>query len=238
MSDPVVVLVHGAWHGAWSWATLQAELDRRGIPSIAIDLPGHGASTLPLGDLHGDAQHVADVLAVLDRPALLVGHSYGGAVVTEAAVRSDHVRGLVYLAAFALEAGEAVRDLSRAVPRDTLLRGASIPRDDGTSVLDPVAALPAIYGSCPPEVADAAIRRVGPQPHVTFAQAATGNPRPGIPSTYVLCLRDEAVHPDVQRHMATRCDRTVELDTDHCPMLSAVEATADVIAADYARLTP
>jgi pimeloyl-ACP methyl ester carboxylesterase len=238
MTDPVVVLVHGAWHGAWSWAALQAELDRRGVPSIAIDLPGHGASTLPLGDLHGDAQHVADVLDVLARPVLLVGHSYGGAVVTEAAVRSDHVRGLVYLAAFALEAGEAVRDLSRAVPRDTLLRGASIPRDDGTSVLDPVACaagdlrqLSAGGGRrrAPPGRTAAATPR-SPRP-------TTGNPRPGIPSTYVLCLRDEAVHPDVQRHMAARCDRTVELDTDHCPMLSAVPATADVIADDYARLT-
>jgi hypothetical protein len=105
-------------------------------------------------------------------------------------------------------------------------------------VLDPIPASVAIYGSCPPEVAEAALRRVGPQPNATFAQATTGNPRPGVPSTYVLCLRDDAVHPDVQRHMAARCDRTVELDTDHCPMLSAVEATADVIADDYARLTP
>jgi pimeloyl-ACP methyl ester carboxylesterase len=212
---------------------LQAELERRGVPSIAIDLPGHGASTLPLTDLHGDAQHVADVLDALDRPTLLVGHSYGGAVVTEAAVRSSQVRGLVYLAAFALDDGEAVRDLSRAVPRDTLLRSASVPRDDGTSVLDPVAAVPAVYGRCAPEVAAAAIARLGPQRHDTFAQPTTGNPRPRVPSTYVLCTGDDAIHPDVQRHMAVRCDRTVEIDTDHCPMLSAVAATADVVEADY-----
>lgn len=231
--DPLVVLVHGAWHGAWCWAALQAELDRRAVPSLAVDLPGHGASTLPLGDMYGDAQHVVDVVDRLDRPVLLVGHSYGGAVVTEAAVRTDGVVAVTYLAAFALEEGEAVRDLSRAVPRESLLRGASVPGDGATTVLDPAAAVPALYGSCRAEIVSAALRRLGPQPNATFAQPATGNPRPAIPSTYVVCLRDQSVHPDVQRHMAARCDRTVEIDTDHCPMLSAVAATADVIEHDY-----
>ena len=97
-----IVLVHGAWHGAWCWAALQAALDERGLISYAIDLPGHGASTLPLGDLHGDADHVG---AVLDRLALtdvvLVGHSYGGAVITDAAAARTDLAHLVYLTAFA-----------------------------------------------------------------------------------------------------------------------------------------
>ena len=92
---PLVLLIHGAWHGAWCWAPLQAQLDERGIASMAIDLPGHGASLLPLGDLHGDAAHVADVVSALDRRVILVGHSYGGAVITEAAVASERVAHLV-----------------------------------------------------------------------------------------------------------------------------------------------
>ncbi len=81
---PLVVLVHGAWHGAWCWAAVQAELDGRGLASLAVDLPGHGASTLPFTDLAGDAAHVADVVARAARPVVLVGHSYGGAVIGEA----------------------------------------------------------------------------------------------------------------------------------------------------------
>ncbi|MGA0194495.1 MAG: alpha/beta fold hydrolase, partial [Ilumatobacteraceae bacterium] len=61
MSSPLVVLVHGAWHGAWCWAPLQTELDRRGIASLAVDLPGHGSTGAPFTDLHGDAAAVIEV---------------------------------------------------------------------------------------------------------------------------------------------------------------------------------
>ncbi|MEY3071547.1 MAG: hypothetical protein RL473_1654, partial [Actinomycetota bacterium] len=107
-----VVLVHGAWHGAWCFSALQAELDRRGVPSLAIDLPGHGASTLPLSDMHGDAQHVVDTLAVLRSRGIenvvLAGHSYGGAVISQAASTDPSINHLVYIAAFAPEAGQSV----------------------------------------------------------------------------------------------------------------------------------
>ena len=102
-SSPLVVLVHGAWHGAWCFAALQAELDSRGIPSLAVDLPGHGASTAPLGDLHGDAAALTEVLRTVRGPVVLVGHSYGGAVISQAAIPSNVVH-LVYLAAFVLDA--------------------------------------------------------------------------------------------------------------------------------------
>ena len=70
LSTPTpIVLVHGAWHGAWCFAALQAELDKRGVPSYAVDLPGHGISDRPLGDLHGDAACVADV-SIVSPPTL------------------------------------------------------------------------------------------------------------------------------------------------------------------------
>ena len=71
--QPTVVLVHGAWHGAWCYASLQHALDELGIPSYAVDLPGHGASLLPPTDLLGDAAHVAAVLDRIDGPVVLVG---------------------------------------------------------------------------------------------------------------------------------------------------------------------
>lgn len=234
--EPLVLLVHGAWHGAWAWAEMQAELDRRGVPSLAIDLPGHGASTLPFGDLHGDAAHVTQIIELLARPVVLVGHSYGGAVVTEAAGHTPWARSLVYLAAFALAPGEAVRDVSRSVPGDLRLRAATVRREDGTSVLDPAGAAEALYASCPPGVAAAAIARLCPQPIATFTQPVTVDPRSSISSSYVVCSRDEAVHPEAQRMMARRCTTSVELDTDHSPHVSAVGPTADVIAAAYAVL--
>jgi len=237
LDEPLVILVHGAWHGAWSFAALQAELDHRGVPSLAVDLPGHGASTLPLGDLVGDAAHVVAVVERLARPVILLGHSYGGAVVTEAAGHTSWARGLVYLAAFALEPGESVRAIGKALPHQTALDHAVERRDDGTTVLDPVAAAGALYAHSPLGVAAAALERVSPQPVVTMQQAVTVSPRSSMPSTYVVCTLDQAVHPEQQRMMAGRCSRVVELETDHSPQVSATGAVADVIEADYRSLT-
>jgi pimeloyl-ACP methyl ester carboxylesterase len=235
MSSRLVVLVHGAWHGAWCWAPLQAELDRRGVASLAVDLPGHGSTGSGFSDLHGDAQAVIDVVdgqAALGRTApVLVGHSYGGAVITEVAARRPDVSHLVYLAAFALETGESVMSALTAMPkRDVGLSGAMRPGADGTSILDPVAAIPALYGACDPTVAAAAVARLSPQPMATMVQPVTGSPLATVPSTYVVCTQDDAVHPDHQRIMAERCRNVITLDTDHSPFASMPVETADLIA--------
>ncbi len=224
-----VILVHGAWHGGWCWAALQAELDRRGVPSLAVDLPGHGASLEPFGDLHGDAAAVHAVAARVVGPVVLVGHSYGGAVITEAAVGLPGVAHLVYLAAFCLDEGEAVR-------RNNLPHGGRLALDDafragedGFASIDPAGATAAFYGSCPPEVAAAATARLGRQPMAAFTQAVRAAAWRTIPSTYVVCERDQAIHPETQRSMAARCTTTVTLDTDHSPFASMAVETADVI---------
>ena len=75
------------------------------VPTVSVDLPGHGADRRSPADLHGDAQRVRGVLDELDGPVVLLGHSYGGAVITEAGVHPA-VRHLVYIAALALDADE------------------------------------------------------------------------------------------------------------------------------------
>lgn len=230
------MLVHGAWHGAWCWATFQAELDRRGIPSLAIDLPGHGASTDALTGMHGDAAHVT---AVLDRLAelghgnvVLAGHSYGGAVITEAAAGRSDIAHLVYVTAFAIEAGESVMGALGSFERhDVDLGAAMVFAEDGkSSTLDPTLAVGALYGSCPPEAIAAALPRLSPQPTATMTEAATGSPRDSIESTYVVCARDRAIHPEHQAVLASRCTHRVDLDTDHSPFVSAVGELADIVA--------
>ncbi len=226
-----VVLVHGAWHGAWCFASLQSALDELAVPSLAIDLPGHGVSTAPLGDLYDDAAHVAEVLDRLGEPVVLVGHSYGGAVITEAAVRHPDVAHLVYLTAFALDRDEAITDVLRAIPDAKVQLGQAMTfRDDGTSVLDPVAAVPALYGDCSAAATQAAVARLSPQPMITFTQPCTGSPRDLVPSTYVRCSRDQAIHPDHQELMAARCTEAITFDCDHSPFMSRVAETAALLA--------
>ncbi len=231
MNEPLpIVFVHGAWHGAWCWSALQAELDRRGIASYAIDLPGHGSSALPLGDLLADAALVATSIAALDRDVVLVGHSYGGAVIGEASAHTDHVRHLVYLTAFVLDIGESVMSLLMSLPRaDVALGTAMRRRDDGTSVLDPSAAATALYGNCPANVIAAALLRLSPQPAATMTQPATAAGWSRVPTTYVRCTDDQAIHIEHQTIMASRCDSVHTLHTDHSPFISAVVDTADIL---------
>jgi pimeloyl-ACP methyl ester carboxylesterase len=229
--DPTVLLVHGAWHGAWCFAALQAELDRRGIASHAIDLPGHGISPAPLGDLFTDADAVVAAAQRIGGPVVLVGHSYGGAVITEAASRRpDDVTHLVYLTAFALDAGESIGSLLGTLPRaEVAISEAITMGDDGSSTLTGDRVIDALYGQCPPAVAAAALARLGPQPMATFAQPVSGSPRDDIASTYVRCTLDGAIAISHQDHMAERCTRTATLDTDHSPFASRVTETADIL---------
>lgn len=227
---PVVVLVHGAFHGAWCWAALQAELDRRGVPSIAVDRPGHGASTDPKGDLHADADALAAVVRKLDRPVVIVGHSYGGAVISQADT-APHARHLVYLTAMVLDEGESATGLSATLPvvdgpAARLFRR----RDDGMLEARPELAPLAFYARCAPEAAAAAVARLEPQRAATMKQAATRARWREVPSTYIVCSDDQAIHPEAQAEMARRCGAVVRLDADHSPFLGVPDQVADILA--------
>jgi pimeloyl-ACP methyl ester carboxylesterase len=109
---PVVVLVHGAFADASSWNGVIERLLERSIDVVAVANPLRGLST--------DAGYVRDVIAGIGRPVLLVGHSYGGMVITEAAAQNDNVTGLVYVDAFAPDHGENAFQLSTKFPGSTL----------------------------------------------------------------------------------------------------------------------
>jgi len=231
MSDHrLVVLVHGAWHGAWCWATLQAELDRRGVPSYAPDLPGHGTSADPPGDLNTHVDHVRALLERLDHEVVLVGHSYAGAVVSGASDALTAGSVVVYVSAFALAAGECINDVIRATPPPTsALRDSFRPGVDQTTTLDPDAAADLFYGRCPPLVTSAAVARLGAQAMAGFTQPAPADPFGRHRTVYVRCTDDAVVPLTQQDAGAARCDHVVSLDADHSPFVSATVALADVI---------
>jgi pimeloyl-ACP methyl ester carboxylesterase len=232
-----VVLVHGAWHGAWCFEPVLELLAEDGIDAIAVDLPGHGADPGPLGDLHADAARVSEVLDDFDRDCVLLGHSYGGAVVTEAGVHPS-VRHLVYLTAFALDGGESVmaaaveeaKELDLALDHGPNLADAFVVHDD-TLTLDPEGAARFLYQDCDLATTEWAVARLGSQPTVTFGDIPTAVAWRERPSTYVVCSEDRGVHPDLQRSMARRCGATVEIPTGHSPFLSAPERVAEIVGA-------
>ena len=227
------VLVHGAFHGAWCWAGLQAEFDRRGVPSYAVDLPGHGLSLDPLADLHGDAQALSRMLERVGDDIVLVGHSYGGAVISQADL-GGRVSRLVYLTALVLDEGEDAASVMAGWPTGS--SGALFVRhDDGTASADPTLGPSRFYNTCTPAEAAAAVARLCPQRTATFKQPTSRANWRIVPTTYVRCLQDEAVPLAAQHQMAERCNDLLTIDTDHSPFLGAPSVLADLLSPLAAR---
>jgi pimeloyl-ACP methyl ester carboxylesterase len=167
---------------------------------------------------------------------VLLGHSYGGAVITEAGAHPS-VRHLVYLCAFALDAGESC--MSAAVNESAALdlswddgpnlADAIVVHDDGTSTVTDAGARDCFYNDCDPATTLDAVARLGAQPMATLGQPPAAVAWRDRPSTYVVCTDDQGVHPELQRVMAKRCTRSVEWATSHSPFLSRPELVVDLV---------
>jgi pimeloyl-ACP methyl ester carboxylesterase len=232
-----VLLVHGAWHGAWCWERVISALAERDIRAVAVDLPGHGGDPGPMGDLHGDADRVRQVLDRVDGPVVLVGHSYGGAVITDA---GDHpaVAHLVYLCALAIDGDESCMTAAAAGFEAAAISqegrpdlSAGLVADvDGTTTVEASAAAACLYNDCDEATVAWATARLGPQPLVTLQQTPRAVAWRSKPSTYVVCTDDLTIPPELQRLLAKRCTTSVEWPTSHSPFLSAPDRVADLLA--------
>jgi pimeloyl-ACP methyl ester carboxylesterase len=235
-----IVLVHGAWHGAWCWNLVLDGLRSTGKSAIAIDLPGHGDDPGSLGDLHSDAAALTEVLDAVDEPVLLVGHSYGGAVITEAGVHPS-VKRLVYICALAIDRDEtcATAVVEEAAKLELSFDempdlGAGIQvSDDGIITLEPSVAAAALYNGCSTELTDWALSKLGPQSADSLQQSPTNVAWREKPSTYVICTDDKIVHPGLQHLMAKRCTETIEWESGHSPFLSMPDRVASLLT-DFA----
>jgi pimeloyl-ACP methyl ester carboxylesterase len=219
MADaPTVVLVHGAWHGPWSWDGVVEELRGDDTRVVAIDLP----SVVSGGDLYDDAAAVHAAIAATGGPTVVVAHSYGGIPATEGAAGAEGVRHLLYLAAFMLDEGESLLAVVGGVDPDWWRTGS-----DGTTSVDRAEEI--FYNACPPDVARAAAARLRPQTRASFEQPVRAAAWHDIPSTYVICERDNAIPVVAQEAMAARAGTTHRLDSDHSPFLGQPAAVADLI---------
>ena len=222
MSAPVL-LVHGAWHGAWAWHLLTRHLDASAHEIVTVDLPSSGVDAAMLGGLDADVDTVRRALDHLDEPAILVGHSYGGQVVTQAAAGRDDVAHLVYLCAFQLDEGESLMSAMNGEIPDWVVMS-----EDGTSssVARP---LEIFYADVDEGVARESADRLGHQSVASFAAELTAAAWTRIGSTYVVCEQDRAIPATAQEAMSQRAGTVHRLDSSHSPFLSMPERVAEII---------
>jgi pimeloyl-ACP methyl ester carboxylesterase len=224
------VLVHGAFVGAWAWKPLIEALEAQGHTAEALDLPGSGDDQTPLAEVTLDAcaDRVCAVLGESEEPAILVANSMGGVIVTQAADRCpDRIDSLVYVAAFLPKDGQSLLDLTKLPEgkEDQVQANIVVEGDPPVATMPDDASADALYGACSKEVADWAIAQQRPQvvaPFVTPVSLDKGGFDRITRRMYVLCTRDRAIPPPLQRLMLDQgeCVQVLELDTDHSPHMS------------------
>lgn len=221
MSKPAVVLVHGFWGGAAHWAKVILALRTRGYDSL------HAVEN-PLTSLADDVRRTQQMVKQIDGPVVLVGHSYGGAVITEAG-DLPNVAALVYVAAFAPDAGENLAQISEPYPAEG---GANVaPDSDGYLWIAQDKFHESFCQDLPED--EALVMAVTQKAPVgsTFGDAVSTPAWKVKPSWYQVSTADRMIHPDNERRMAARLGarRTVELDAGHASMASQPTAVTDFI---------
>ena len=221
MSQPAVVLVHGFWGGAAHWGKVIVELDRRGYGAL------HAVEN-PLTSLADDARRTQQMIRQIDGPVLLVGHSYGGAVITAAGDLSNVV-GLVYIAAFAPDAGEGLGAITEQMPPAAAANIA--PDSDGYVWIAQDKFHESFCQDLPAD--EALVMAVTQKAPVgsTFGDTVTNPAWKRKPTWYQVSTEDRMIHPDNERRMAERMNprETIELAASHASLASEPTAVCDLI---------
>ena len=232
-----IVLVHGAWGGAWIWEKVVKPLEARGHTVETLDLPGAGDDHTPLEEINLDlyAERICEVLGKSPEQAVLVGHSMGGMAVTQAASQCPRrVASLIYLAAFLPGEGQSLVGLTE-LPEgegDHVQKTMVVSGEPPLAELSEENTIIAFYNQAPPEVARWAARMRRPQPAVPMLDPAKlSEGYESIPRSYIHCTRDQANMPALQRRMITErgVSPVIEIETDHTPQLSAHDELVDAL---------
>jgi pimeloyl-ACP methyl ester carboxylesterase len=227
---PTVVLVHGSFTDAGSWAGVVKALQAAGV---TVQAPAN-----PLRSLSGDAAYLASVANQIPGPVLLVGHSYGGAVISAAAPQAQNVVGLVYVAAFIPEEGESIQGLAEHATDSLLgpaLRPTQFPVGEGEEpgvefYVDPAQFHEIFAADLPEEGAAVLAASQRPAGAVSFGEPIGPVGWKTLPSWAAISPNDLVIGPAGERLMAERSGaEIVEIDGSHLFMISQSQAVADLI---------
>ena len=230
MTDPTVLLVHGAMHTPWIFNPLRVQLALRGINSHAVQLPSSNPDSAATLGLHEDASTVRAAIEAIDGPVILAAHSYGGVPATWAAAEAP-VAHLVYIAAFALRPGNSMMEWM----------GGDFPPNwrrspDGLAVKvdDPEQS---IFSGVDPELTPEAVKRLNWEGVGAFTQKLAAAPTTTA-TTYIVATQDPALPPAVQEQWAAAATHAARIPSGHSPHLSHPAQVADILAQVVASTSP
>jgi pimeloyl-ACP methyl ester carboxylesterase len=230
-TKPSIVLVHGFWGGAAHWAKVIVQLNQRGYDSL------HAVEN-PLTSVADDAERTQKMVRQVDGPVLLVGHSYGGVVITQAGDLPNIV-GLVYVAAFAPDEGESVGQIGEWRVAQAAAAGNIAPDSDGYVWIKQDKFQESFCQDLPAD--EALVMAVTQKAPVgsTFGDTISDPAWKKKPTWYQVSTSDRMIHPDSERQMAERMKprSTIELDASHASLASQPTAIADLIDQAAASLT-
>ncbi|MDF2442088.1 MAG: hypothetical protein JWR01_291 [Subtercola sp.] len=217
-----VLLVHGGMTGPWEWERVVPILERSGISVSTVDLPSRALD----GTLLADETAVRQALRAFDEPAVLVGHSYSGMVITGASTLNDDVAHLVYVCAALPQEGQALADAVARQEDDTVVPAPVLEGGGGD--------LAGFRRDVCNDTDDEQWESVRPQIGVLAAEVYTAVPS-GLgwrehPVAYVVCTLDRTFPPGLQRRMASHAGQTAEIEAAHIPMITQPEKLAAIIA--------
>lgn len=222
------VFVHGAWGGSWCWDRVVFLLQDAHHNAIVLDLPGRAGDETPRRaiTLASAVRKVCRVIELQPEPVILVGHSMGGAILSEAGeILPTRIRTLVYLSAFLLRSGQSVLEVA-ATDRDSLAGpNLVLDQESGSICLQAQAPIKEIcFGSCTDADVARARAMLVPEPlaPLTTPISVTENRLGRVRRVFIECLKDRTLSLRVQREMlaATPCEQVISMDSDHSPFFS------------------
>ena len=228
IDKPTIVLVHGAFADASSWNGVVKILEKDGYPVVAV--------ANPLRSVKGDAAYVADILSSIKSPAVLVGHSYGGSVISEAANGNANVKALVFVSAFAPEAGETAAGLSSKFPGSTIgpTLAAPVPLSGGGK--DLYVQQSKFHDQFAADVSEAEAKLMAatqrPITEAALNEVSTDPAWKSIPAWFVYGDRDKNIPPQALSFMAERAhskQTVVVKGASHVVMVSHPATVAKLI---------
>lgn len=233
------VLVHGAWHGAWSWDKVTALLEAKGHKVIAYDLPGHGEDKTPVvdQDLFSYARFIQKIVEEQDEPVILAGHSLGGMMISQAAEWiPEKIKKLVYVCAFLPSNGQSAdgETAFRVTNWEKMAEMGKVTMTEGGKVcaMNRDFAINGCFNDLTPEMAEKAFSLLCPEAVASQYQNAELTEKfDTVPRVYIRCTLDQSVPPSLQDQMiaAKPCQKVYNLESGHSPFWSTPEELAEIL---------